>query len=186
MTVQHEHERSVKWATDYMADNLGVKVTGDDIARVMGFSKRQAQQVFCRVTGQTIGRYLSGLRYRQAAVLLQQHGNRMNVAAVAHTVGWSSVGSFVMGFHAFHGVPPIHYEISRCRCGRFDGVDHALAVWCKASPDRWPASLRHLSALDSDGKPRQGGDGLCRFCHVCLVAARKTNVRRTHTPETKK
>jgi AraC family transcriptional regulator len=54
--------RAVERAVETMRDNLGERLTIDDLARSAMFSKFHFSRVFQRVTGVSPGRFLSAMR----------------------------------------------------------------------------------------------------------------------------
>lgn len=161
--VNPEHQRAVDKAIKFMTANLGDEVTVDRIAQVMRYSKFHASRIFIKITGVTPGRYLANLRREEAARMLLRFP-KMKVTDIAHSVGYTSVGTFSTMFTAYHGVPPTLYRVSRCGCGLFDGTPHGLSQYCGYVAMHFAgrtlrAALKHERAdLEKCGK-----------CHTCLV-----------------
>ncbi|MEQ0565904.1 AraC family transcriptional regulator [Amycolatopsis sp. NEAU-NG30] len=91
-----------------MRDNLGERLTIDDLARAAMFSKFHFTRVFLRVTGLSPGRFLSALRLAEAKRLLA--ATQISVADISHQVGYNSVGTFSARFSGSVGVPPSGYR----------------------------------------------------------------------------
>ncbi|MGW4065374.1 helix-turn-helix domain-containing protein [Amycolatopsis sp. NPDC004747] len=87
-----------------MRDNLGERLTIDDLARAAMFSKFHFTRVFLRVTGLSPGRFLSALRLAEAKRLLAT--TVISVADISHQVGYNSVGTFSARFSGSVGVSP--------------------------------------------------------------------------------
>lgn len=91
-----------------MRDNLGERLTIDDLARAAMFSKFHFTRVFLRVTGLSPGRFLSALRLAEAKRLLST--TVISVADISHQVGYNSVGTFSARFSGSVGVSPSGYR----------------------------------------------------------------------------
>ncbi|MEV5721018.1 AraC family transcriptional regulator [Amycolatopsis mediterranei] len=91
-----------------MRDNLGERLTIDDLARAAMFSKFHFTRVFLRVTGLSPGRFLSALRLAEAKHLLAT--TAISVADISHQVGYNSVGTFSARFSGSVGVSPSGYR----------------------------------------------------------------------------
>ncbi|MGW3959620.1 helix-turn-helix domain-containing protein [Amycolatopsis sp. NPDC005003] len=96
-----------------MRDNLGERLTIDDLARAAMFSKFHFTRVFLRVTGLSPGRFLSALRLAEAKRLLTT--TVISVADISHQVGYNSVGTFSARFSCSVGVSPSGYRQLRGR-----------------------------------------------------------------------
>ena len=100
--------KAVERAIDTMQNNLGEKLTIDDLARAAMFSKFHFSRVFQRVTGVSPGRFLSAMRLEEAKRLLLT--TSITVADIGHQVGYNSVGTFSSRFRSSVGVSPITYR----------------------------------------------------------------------------
>lgn len=100
--------RAVERAIHTMKNNLGDRLTIDDLARSAMFSKFHFSRMFQRVTGVSPGRFLSAMRLAEAKRLLVT--TSITVADIGHQVGYNSVGTFSSRFHSSVGVPPITYR----------------------------------------------------------------------------
>lgn len=99
---------AVERAIGTMRENLGERLTVDDMARSAMFSKFHFSRVFQRVTGVSPGRFLSAIRLDEAKRLLLSTSS--TVADISHRVGYNSVGTFSTRFHSSVGVSPIGYR----------------------------------------------------------------------------
>src|ERR687887_1129758 len=91
-----------------MQQNLGERLTIDDMARSAMFSKFHFSRVFQRVTGVSPGRFLSAMRLEEAKRLLLTPS--LTVADISHRVGYNSVGTFSSRFRHSVGVSPTTYR----------------------------------------------------------------------------
>lgn len=100
--------RAVERAIVTMQQNLGERLTIDDMARSAMFSKFHFSRVFQRVTGVSPGRFLSAMRLEEAKRLLVT--TQFTVADISHRVGYNSVGTFSSRFRSSVGVSPTTYR----------------------------------------------------------------------------
>lgn len=91
-----------------MSENLGDRITIDDMARTAMFSKFHFSRIFQRVTGISPGRFLSALRLQEAKRLLV--ATPMTVADISHMVGYNSIGTFSSRFRSSVGMSPTEYR----------------------------------------------------------------------------
>jgi AraC-like DNA-binding protein len=101
-------KRAVERAIVTMQQNLGERLTIDDMARSAMFSKFHFSRVFQRVTGVSPGRFLSAMRLEEAKRLLVT--TQFTVADISHRVGYNSVGTFSSRFRSSVGVSPTTYR----------------------------------------------------------------------------
>ena len=101
-------KRAVERAIETMEQNLGERLTIDDMARSAMFSKFHFSRVFQRVTGVSPGRFLSAMRLEEAKRLLVS--TSFTVADISHRVGYNSVGTFSSRFRSSVGVSPTTYR----------------------------------------------------------------------------
>ncbi|GAA4549671.1 AraC family transcriptional regulator [Amycolatopsis samaneae] len=128
--------RAVARAIVTMRDNLGERLTIDDMARSAMFSKFHFSRVFNRVTGLSPGRFLSALRLAEAKRLLLCTST--SVTDISHQVGYNSVGTFSARFSSSVGYSPTAYRQLRGRTPRLperpEGVRSGATVrgqlWC--------------------------------------------------------
>jgi AraC family transcriptional regulator len=125
--------RAVERAIHTMKNNLGDRLTIDDLARSAMFSKFHFSRVFQRVTGVSPGRFLSAMRLAEAKRLLL--ATSITVADIGHQVGYNSVGTFSSRFRSSVGVPPITYR-------RLGGVVSSVPVDEQPVPSARTATVR--------------------------------------------
>jgi AraC-like DNA-binding protein len=125
--------RAVERAIHTMKNNLGDRLTIDDLARSAMFSKFHFSRVFQRVTGVSPGRFLSAMRLAEAKRLLL--ATSITVADIGHQVGYNSVGTFSSRFRSSVGVPPITYR-------RLGGVVSNVPVDEQPVPSARTATVR--------------------------------------------
>ena len=101
-------KRAVERAIETMQQNLGERLTIDDMARSAMFSKFHFSRMFQRVTGVSPGRFLSAMRLEEAKRLLVT--TSFTVADISHRVGYNSVGTFSSRFRSSVGVSPTTYR----------------------------------------------------------------------------
>jgi AraC-like DNA-binding protein len=101
-------KRAVERAIETMQENLGARLTIDDMARSALFSKFHFSRVFQRVTGTSPGRFLSEMRLEEAKRLLVS--TSFTVTDISHRVGYNSVGTFSARFRSSVGVSPSTYR----------------------------------------------------------------------------
>jgi AraC-like DNA-binding protein len=101
-------KRAVERAIETMQENLGERLTIDDMARSALFSKFHFSRVFQRVTGVSPGRFLSAMRLEEAKRLLVS--TSYTVSDISHRVGYNSVGTFSARFRSSVGVSPSTYR----------------------------------------------------------------------------
>ncbi|SFB25552.1 transcriptional regulator, AraC family [Amycolatopsis marina] len=100
--------RAVERAIGTMQEQLGERLTIDDLARSAMFSKFHFSRVFQQATGVSPGRFLSALRVTESKRLLLS--TSITVADISHRVGYNSVGTFSTRFSRSVGAPPIAYR----------------------------------------------------------------------------
>ncbi|WP_218951969.1 helix-turn-helix transcriptional regulator [Amycolatopsis anabasis] len=91
-----------------MRNNLGERITVNDMARAAMYSKFHFSRVFHRVTGISPGRFLSAIRLQEAKRLLAV--TSCTVTEISYRVGYNSVGTFGSRFTSSVGVPPTVYR----------------------------------------------------------------------------
>ncbi|HEY3261193.1 MAG TPA: AraC family transcriptional regulator [Pseudonocardiaceae bacterium] len=101
-------EVAVGRVIEAMRDNLGERLTIDDMARTAMFSKFHFSRLFRKVTGVSPGRFLSAMRLQEAKHLLVT--TSLTVTEISHQVGYTSVGTFSSRFRKSVGVSPTTYR----------------------------------------------------------------------------
>src|SRR2546421_12747721 len=90
--------RAVERAIETMQQNLGERLTIDDMARAAMFSKFHFSRVFQRVTGVSPGRFLSAMRLEEAKRLLVS--TSFTVAGMSPRVGYNTAATFGSRFRS--------------------------------------------------------------------------------------
>lgn len=101
-------ELTIGRVIETMRDNLGERLTIDDLARAAMFSKFHFSRLFRKVTGVSPGRFLSAMRLQEAKLLLIS--TSLTVTEISHQVGYTSVGTFSSRFRNSVGVSPTTYR----------------------------------------------------------------------------
>jgi AraC-like DNA-binding protein len=101
-------QESVEDVVQMMHENLGERITIDDMARTAMFSKFHFTRLFQQATGVSPGRFLSALRLQEAKRLLLS--TSLSVTEISNRVGYSSVGTFSYRFKSSVGLPPTDYR----------------------------------------------------------------------------
>lgn len=139
-------ERAVERAIGTMQQNLGERLTIDDLARAAMFSKFHFTRIFQQVTGVSPGRFLSAMRLQRAKQLLVS--TSLNVADISNLVGYTSVGTFSSRFTRSVGLSPTAYR-------RFKGFTPQISTGGGEDP-RTPAATRIRGCVRSAGPEIQG------------------------------
>ncbi len=87
-----------------MQDHIEDPLAPDDLARMVGVTRRQLERLFAAHLSDTPGRFYGALRLAQARTLLQQSG--MGIAAVAAACGFESPSHFSRSYRALYGRSP--------------------------------------------------------------------------------
>jgi AraC family transcriptional regulator len=120
-------KRAVERAIETMQENLGERLTIDDMARSALFSKFHFSRVFQRVTGVSPGRFLSAMRLEEAKRLLVS--TTFTVSDISHRVGYNSVGTFSSRFRSSVGVSPSTYRQLRGMTAQGGDDERAAQAW---------------------------------------------------------
>jgi AraC family transcriptional regulator len=101
-------EEAVMRVIAIMRENLGERLTVDDMARTAMYSKFHFSRTFQQVTGISPGRFLSAMRLEEAKRLLVS--TSLSVTEISHRVGYTSVGTFGSRFASSVGIAPTMYR----------------------------------------------------------------------------
>ncbi|MGB8854179.1 MAG: helix-turn-helix domain-containing protein [Pirellulales bacterium] len=104
-------DRRVAKVIEYMAANLAMPLTIDDLCGVAGVSRSQLAVVFQRETRQTPMRYLERLRIERAMQLLRLATPTLD--ELAADVGFCDAKHFTRRFKLLVGMPPSEYRRSQ-------------------------------------------------------------------------
>ena len=114
-------ENAVGWIAMHAVPNAGVQ----DVVRVMGCSRRLAEQVFRKSTGKTIGEAIADERFK--AVEKHLRDNRRNLEFIASICGFSSAAYLASSFRRRYGM--------------------TTRQWCKATSPAIPRKARAADYL---------------------------------------
>ena len=87
-----------------MQNHIEDPLTPDDLAQMIGVTRRQLERLFAAHLSDTPLRFYSGLRLAHARTLLQQSG--MGIAAIALASGFESPSHFSRSYRALFGRSP--------------------------------------------------------------------------------
>lgn len=91
----------------YLKDNIKNPVTLDSVVENIRFSKTYLKEIFRKVTGTTIMKYLTALRIDRAKELLSEGG--LTVSEISILCGYQSVHYFSNAFKKETGMTPTEY-----------------------------------------------------------------------------
>lgn len=94
-------------ACDFIANNLSMPISVEDVAAHVGLSRSRLYRLFMAELGLSPVQVLTQVRIRQACVLLRRGG--LSVKAVAASVGFDNQLYFSRRFREIMGVPPVQY-----------------------------------------------------------------------------
>ncbi len=120
---EQQTERNIQRVIDSIYQNMGDRITIDDMARTAMFSKFHFTRLFQRITGVSPGRFLSAVRLQEAKKLLLS--TALSVTEISHRVGYSSVGTFSSRFKSSVGLAPSAYRELR-GCPPYAAGEHGL------------------------------------------------------------
>jgi AraC-like DNA-binding protein len=101
-------EQSIQRVIESIHQNIGERITIEDMARTAMFSKFHFTRLFQRTTGISPGRFLSAVRLEKAKKLLLT--TSLSVTEITHQVGYNSVGTFSTRFKKSVGLSPTAYR----------------------------------------------------------------------------
>ena len=107
---------------DYASD-----LTVESVAHTIGTSRRQLQRVFDEVGGASFRQVLTGVRMRNASVLLRK--TDAPVAVVARRVGYSQPAQFAKTFRRLYGAAPSAYRTTSPEPGSAAPTPRGVAAW---------------------------------------------------------
>ncbi len=100
--------RSIKLIEDYICAHLCQEITLQDLARIVGLSKRHFQRAFQDSFGLTPHRYILSLRIENAKKHLSRPGE--SITEVALESGFGQVEHFSTTFRRFTGLTPSQFR----------------------------------------------------------------------------
>lgn len=107
--------RDLQLAHEYIAENLGERVTPDDLARAIGLSRFHFSRMFLRSTGESPMRYVQRCRVEHAKRLIRQ--GELLMTEIAVSVGFYDQSHFSRWFRKLVGMTPRKFAHSNMKCG---------------------------------------------------------------------
>ncbi|UWY27398.1 helix-turn-helix domain-containing protein [Flavobacterium sp. TR2] len=104
---KHEDEM-VLHAQSYIEQNLGEKLSMNDLSIKFNVSRRNFDRRFIKATGNTPGEYQQRVKIEAAKKAFET--DRKTVNEVMYEVGYSDVKAFRDAFKKITGIPPIEYK----------------------------------------------------------------------------
>ncbi|OAB38422.1 hypothetical protein PGLA_20230 [Paenibacillus glacialis] len=98
----------VREAVLYIEDHLQRKLTIDDVASTVGYSKFHFQRLFHHVSKQTIGQYILSRKLTEAARVLWEEQSK--VVEIAYEYGFESHETFTRAFKNRFGMSPFAFK----------------------------------------------------------------------------
>lgn len=102
---------SIKKISEFIAEHYREKISLEDIAKMVGYSKYHIGRLFKQYMGTTIVDYLIQVRMGKARELLKQ-GN-YSIKQISEMVGYSDSNYFTWTFKKLEGVSPVKYRYSK-------------------------------------------------------------------------
>ena len=94
----------------YLKNNIGKKITLDDICARFNYSRSFICKIFKEQTGETVITYFNRLKTEEAKRLLSE--TKMSVTEISETLGFSEAKYFGMLFRKQVGISPLSYRES--------------------------------------------------------------------------
>lgn len=108
-----KHSDTVYKVIEYIRANYYKKISLDEIARYVNFSKTYLSRIFKEETGENISMYINKIRIEKAKLLLSDKGT--SLVDVANMVGFEDQSYFTKVFKAITGIPPKKYKETRTK-----------------------------------------------------------------------
>jgi transcriptional regulator GlxA family with amidase domain len=106
---QKEHEDdAIKQAQEYIENNVGDKITVDQIATMFAIGRRNLERRFKKATSNTVVEYIQRVKIEAAKKSLET--SRENVNEVMYNVGYTDPKAFRITFKRITGLSPIQYR----------------------------------------------------------------------------
>jgi transcriptional regulator GlxA family with amidase domain len=107
--AQKDHEdEEIKKAQAFIEENYSDKISVDDLATMVGLSRRNLERRFRKVTYNSIVEYIQRVRIEAAKKTLER--NRENVNEAMYKSGYSDNKAFRSTFKKFTGLSPLEYR----------------------------------------------------------------------------
>lgn len=94
-------------AKDFIHNNRGRMLSGDDVAKECCISRKQLDRIFKSYTGKTVHDYLTSVRVEYAKQLLL---GEKSVKEICYALGFENESGFVSFFKRHFGMPPGAYR----------------------------------------------------------------------------
>ncbi|HEY0685580.1 MAG TPA: AraC family transcriptional regulator [Steroidobacter sp.] len=107
--------RDLRLAHEYIIENLGERMTPDDLARAIGLSRFHFSRMFVRTTGESPMRYVQRCRVEHAKRLIRQ--GELLMTEIAVSVGFYDQSHFTRWFRKLVGMTPREFAHSNMECG---------------------------------------------------------------------
>lgn len=114
-SVEVKHQDTLLKAIRYMKENMGGKVTLDEVAQYVGFSPTYFSKVFSEEFKETFSSFMTRLRVERAKDLLLIED--IQIGAISSAVGFEDQSYFTNVFRKYVGVTPARF---RKKQGRLD------------------------------------------------------------------
>ena len=105
------YSEPVRLSVTYINQNVYNRVSGDDLERVTGVSKRTLQRHFLRDLGRTPAEYIMEVRMQEASKLLLQSG--IEITEISTMLGFSSQSHFTSAFRKHFECTPLQYRYGK-------------------------------------------------------------------------
>jgi len=107
--TQKDHEdEEIKKAQTFIENNYSDKISVDDLATMVGLSRRNLERRFRKVTYNSIVEYIQRVRIEAAKQSLER--NRENVNEAMYKAGYSDNKAFRSTFKKITGLSPLEYR----------------------------------------------------------------------------
>lgn len=113
-----ESTDTVATVVDYIENNLNDKLTLDEIAERVGYSKFHLNRLFSENTGYTIHKYIQMRRLTEAAKKLVY--TEKPIIEIAFEANYVSQQSFTLAFRQLYGHPPQEYRAIKVHIPKFN------------------------------------------------------------------
>jgi transcriptional regulator GlxA family with amidase domain len=111
---QKGHEDAdIKKAQEYIEQNVGEKITVDQLASQFAIGRRNLERRFKKATANTVVEYIQRVKIEAAKMSLET--SRENVAEVMYNVGYTDTKAFRTTFKKITGLSPVEYRAKYSR-----------------------------------------------------------------------
>jgi transcriptional regulator GlxA family with amidase domain len=104
---QHEDDL-IKKAQEFIEKNYEEKISVDQLASMLGLSRRNLERRFRKVTFNSIVEYMQRVRIESAKMTLER--NRENVNEAMYKAGYTDIKAFRTTFKRITGLSPVQYR----------------------------------------------------------------------------